>query len=109
MAFLVKNTAFECFFCGEKNPPASKTCRNHCRKCLSAVHLDENFPGDRASECHGEMKIQNIFSHTKHEFVLEHKCTKCKKVIKNKIADDDDREKIFQFFQHKSEQEALGK
>lgn len=102
MAFVVKNTAFDCFFCGEKNPPAKRTCRNHCRKCLSAVHLDKNFPGDRTSDCHGEMKIENIFPHPKHDFVLEHKCTKCGKIIKNKCSDDDSRDAIFAFMEQQS-------
>ena len=108
MAFIVKNTEFECFFCGEKNPPAPRTCRNHCRKCLSAVHLDENFPGDRESQCHGEMKICNIFAHPKYDFTLEHKCLKCQKIIKNKCAEDDSREKIFEFLEEKSRKEFFG-
>jgi len=108
MAFIVKNTAFECFFCGEENPPAERTCRNHCRKCLSAVHLDEKFPGDRASICHGEMKISEISPHPKHDFTFEHTCIKCNKTIKNKSADDDSRQKIFEFLEEKARREFLG-
>ncbi len=108
MSFIVKNTAFECFFCGEKNPPAPKTCRNHCRKCLSAVHLDDKSPGDRASECKGEMKVVQIYTHSKHEFVLEHECVKCKKIIKNKICEDDSREKIFEFLKKISDKNIFG-
>ena len=108
MAFIVKNTAFECFFCGEENPPAEKTCRNHCRKCLSAVHLDENFPGDRESSCHGEMKISEISVHPKHDFTFEHTCQKCKKIVKNKCANDDSRQKILEFLESKMRKEIYG-
>ena len=108
MAFIVKNTAFTCLFCGEENPPAPRTCRNHCRTCLSAVHLDEDFPGDRASSCHGEMKLSNVTVHPKHEFTLEHTCVTCKKTINNKCADDDSREKIIQFLEEKTKKDILG-
>lgn len=108
MAFIVKNTAFECFFCGEENPPAPKTCRNHCRKCLSAVHLDDEFPGDRASECQGEMILNEVLPHPKHDFTLEHKCVKCGKIIKNKCAEDDSRQKIFEFLEEKTRKNIFG-
>ena len=64
MAFYTKNDGFSCEYCGEQNPPAEKTCRNHCRKCLHSKHVD-NDPGDRQNSCHGKMIPVAVFSGNK--------------------------------------------
>lgn len=61
MAFIMKNEDFVCQYCGkqvEKHPTGS--ARNHCPFCLYSLHLDADFPGDRASDCHGLMRPVGI-------------------------------------------------
>jgi len=93
--FIKINEEFICKFCGHKNPPAQKTCRNHCQKCLKSIHIDKN-PGDRAENCHGTLfpisyKLKNG--------VIEKiifKCQKCGIIRKNKIAENDNKEIFWQ-------------
>ncbi len=103
MAFITINEAFICEVCGTENCPAQKTCRNHCKKCLSSKHVDEKFPGDRESQCLGTMKAIDIQVHPKHELVIIHECEKCGKKIKNKKADDDSQETILEIQKRKAE------
>jgi RNHCP domain-containing protein len=92
--FITINESFICQNCGEDNPKLKKSCRNHCRKCLYSLHVDKNIPGDRESTCKALMEPfradqKDIF----------HKCTKCSKIIPNKIAPDDNFEKIIELSQ----------
>lgn len=85
------NDAFECSSCGfqtEKHPEGS--ARNHCPKCLCSLHVDSEFPGDRASECHGIMDAVDIDHHKNKGYLIVHECRTCKKRQKNKVAPDDD-------------------
>ena len=93
LGFLKLNESFECEFCGEKNPLAKKTCRNHCKKCLVSKHLDKNFPGDRAANCGGKMIPISILGQFPDMKIL-HRCEKCGVTKKNKIALDDDFKSI---------------
>ncbi len=93
MSFKVINEGFICQNCGEKNPPAEKTCRNHCKKCLYSLHVDQDFPGDRLSDCHGLMKPLYIDGGPDN-YIIHHQCLKCGKIIKNKVASDDDIDEI---------------
>lgn len=102
MAFKVINESFTCQFCEQKNPKAVRTCRNHCLHCLVALHMDKNSPGDRASDCHGKMNLVEVLPHPKHSFMLVHRCEKCGKAIKNRAADDDNRDAIFYFLEKKA-------
>lgn len=57
MAFIMRNETFTCEHCGEKitiHPTGS--ARNHCPYCLYSKHVDDAFPGDRASGCCGLME-----------------------------------------------------
>lgn len=92
--FTVINDPFVCEVCGHKNPPADKTCRNHCRKCLSSKHVD-TFPGDRAETCHGVLQPIGVEFKRGEMDSLVFVCKKCGKKGRNKIAVDDDREAIF--------------
>lgn len=103
MAFITINDGFTCLYCGTENPPANKTCRNHCKKCLHSLHVDEVFPGDRKSNCHGDMIPIDILPHAKHGLVIVHQCTKCKNTIQNKKADDDDMETIYEIMRKNAE------
>jgi ribosomal protein L40E len=93
MPFIVKNNGFICEKCRTKNPPAPKTCRNHCIKCLYSKHVDDKFPGDRKSNCQGLMKPIGTEGDIDHLQII-HQCEKCDKVIKNKIAADDEMERV---------------
>lgn len=94
MAFYTKNDGFSCEYCGEQNPPAEKTCRNHCRKCLHSKHVD-NDPGDRQNSCHGKMIPVAVFSgNKKADFVILHICERCGKERKNRTTSDDDFETL---------------
>ncbi len=90
MGFIMKNETFLCENCKQqvsKHP--SWSARNHCPFCLYSKHLDRDFPGDRASECHGVMKPVGK-DHKKNKWrMIQHECQSCHKKILNKLAEDD--------------------
>ena len=92
------NEEFICGKCGALNPPANKTCRNHCRECLYSLHVDIN-PGDRASECHGWLIPRKIEISAGEMKAIQFECEKCGKISRNKIADDDNRQKLFEILE----------
>ena len=96
-----KNDGFQCQYCGEKNPPAKKTCRNHCKKCLTSKHVDKNFPGDRAANCGGKMIPVSILGQFPNIKIL-HRCDKCGVTKKNKTACDDNFENIMKILNSKN-------
>lgn len=85
--FIPKNESFTCKKCGEKNPEAKPSYRNHCRKCLWSLHVDEDVPGDRGSSCGALMEPVAA----EKERIL-HRCTACEKEMWNKLLSDDDHE-----------------
>jgi hypothetical protein len=87
------NDSFLCEICGHKNPPAEKTCRNHCRKCLSSKHVD-NLPGDRACDCQGILNPIGLGYVGGEARQVVFRCKKCGKLGRNKIASDDDKEAL---------------
>lgn len=92
--FIVVNEPFVCENCGFLNNPLSGGCRNHCVKCLYSKHVDLEVPGDRASECGGLMVPVDLDKSGKKGFVLIHRCLKCDKEMRNRVADDDDFEEV---------------
>ncbi len=94
--FIVINEEFVCQNCGFKNEKHESSCRNHCAKCLYSLHVDEEIPGDRKSKCRGLMEPISLNSNAKKGYMIVHKCTKCAKLIQNKCAPDDDKEKLIQ-------------
>ncbi len=96
------NQEFECQQCGHLVPPADRTCRNHCTKCLYSLHVDQTVPGDRASTCHGLMEPIAIEYSGKKGYQIIHRCIKCQHQQINKSAQDDDLEAILQIM-HKSQ------
>jgi len=80
--------------------------RNHCPYCLCSRHLDLQSPGDRLSACRGLMqpvglsrkpgrnKYAHYASHENGELLLVHLCTECGRVSLNRLAADDDPEKV---------------
>lgn len=93
-----RNEGFVCEACGEENPPAKSTSRNHCRVCLTSKHVDEYAPGDRLSTCGGLMPATGIEGSDPDKLVITHTCKKCGKTIHNKAAPDDDKDALFALF-----------
>jgi len=98
---------FICGNCGKTVDSSSLTGtkqRNHCPSCLFSKHVDENSAGDRLSKCRGLMEpIALTFKEAgsdkygkkkQGELMLVHACQKCGKISLNRIAADDDPEKI---------------
>ena len=92
--FIHRNDAFVCFQCGTKVPQAKVGCRNHCPGCLFSLHLDEHSPGDRSSQCQGLMKPTRVEQSRQKGFSLVYKCLQCGKIVKNKVAPDDDWDEV---------------
>jgi hypothetical protein len=85
------NSGFRCMHCGAEVSLAQKTARNHCNHCLWSLHVDEEIPGDRLSECGGKMQPAAIFQ-KRDDWVVIHRCEKCEKEISNKCCPDDNFE-----------------
>lgn len=83
------NESFVCAECGELVQPASKTCRNHCPKCFTALHVDDAVPWDRASFCWAKMyPIEYIIANWETKILFQ--CIECGKKHHNKAAEDDE-------------------
>ncbi|MCL2071774.1 MAG: RNHCP domain-containing protein [Oscillospiraceae bacterium] len=88
--FTVIDEGFTCTVCGAAVPPLGYTARNHCRKCLCSLHLDNN-PGDRQSGCGGLLRPVGFWqARGTPQFKIVHKCDKCGEVKRNIAASDDD-------------------
>lgn len=96
------NNGFICKNCGYRNPKAEKTCRNHCKKCLYSLHVDDVLPGDRLSQCKGLMKPIVINHNSKKGYIIIHQCVICGKTIQNKTALDDSIDTICLIMKEKS-------
>ena len=91
MTFVQKKENFICKVCGTEVKGTGYT--NHCPNCLYSLHVDEEIPGDRQSDCKGLMEPIKA-EIEKGEYTLTHKCQKCKKVTKNKTSEEDNFEEI---------------
>lgn len=96
--FIKNDASFICNNCGKKVEKLEYTSRDHCNHCLYSIHVDIN-PGDRANECKGSLKPINVEMKTKGEIVI-YKCQKCGSIIRNKTADDDNKETIFKIVEN---------
>jgi hypothetical protein len=56
---------------------------------MYSKHLDEDFPGDRLSDCYWLMKPVWMDYKKNKGNMVQHQCTKCNKTILNKVAPDD--------------------
>ena len=83
--FTKNDSGFICAHCGKEVEPLGYTSRNHCPFCLWSLHLDEN-PGDRASDCGGQMEPVSAEPDPKKGFIITHRCTKCGALRRNKAA-----------------------
>ncbi len=82
--------SFVCKVCGTLVVPAGAGSlhRNHCPKCLSSIHLDDE-PGDRASLCNGIMDPVSVWVRKGGEWAVIHRCRLCGTLSSNRIAADD--------------------
>ncbi len=92
---------FKCENCGEEVKPLGYSCRNHCPKCLYSKHVDIN-PGDREETCHGLLKPIDVEINSKKGYVIVFKCVKCGQIRKNKMAEDDDMDKVYEILKQKN-------
>ncbi len=81
---------FRCISCGRKIRPAGAGSkhRNHCPCCLHSRHVDIE-PGDRASDCHGDMEPVGIWVKDDGEWAILHRCRKCGVIHSNRVLADD--------------------
>ena len=116
---------FSCQNCGAEiasSPSIGTKNRNHCPKCLYSVHLDSTQAGDRESLCQGLMRPIGLCfkkakpkkysresaenetadpktgAESKGELMLIHECVKCGKISINRLAADDDSQKVLRIF-----------
>lgn len=95
---------FICENCGKKVPKLGYSCRNHCPNCLHSKHVDVN-PGDREETCHALLKPIDIEINPKKGYVIVFKCMKCGSIRKNKVAEDDNMDLIYEIIKNKSKGE----
>jgi len=86
--FLRKKEDFKCENCGFEVKGDGYT--DHCPQCLFGKHVDEEIPGDRASECGGLMKAIEV-SYQAEEFKIHYKCSKCRHEFWVRESEEDDR------------------
>ena len=84
------NEVFKCRKCGREVIPdgAGSDHRNHCPNCLTSMHVDDQ-PGDRSSDCGGQMEPIAVWVKRNGEWSLIHQCRMCGKIVANRIAADD--------------------
>ncbi len=104
---------FTCKHCGNwvsVNPSFSRVSnRNHCPYCLWSRHVDLLAAGDRLSACKGKMRPIGLTikqqrkkygSVLQGELMLIHHCTECGAVSINRLAADDDAERLLSVYEH---------
>lgn len=84
---IVRNEAFDCAHCGFSVPPLSRGERNHCPRCLRSAHVDGLVPGDRSSDCGGQMIAEHleILGGTPR---VTHRCLSCGFTRRNRLFPD---------------------
>ena len=91
--FIRKKENFVCQKCGFEVIGDGYT--DHCQKCLWGKHVDEEIPGDRASECRGLMEPIRVM-YEKGEYKIEYRCIKCGHGFKVRSDMGDDRDKLIE-------------
>ncbi len=81
--------------------------RNHCPYCLCSRHLDHYQAGDRLSACKAIMQpIGLTVKHSRNkyqkygwgELMLIHRCEECGKISINRIAADDQADRLMEVY-----------
>ncbi len=91
----MKDEEFVCNNCGKEITALGYTARDHCPICLYSVHVDI-YPGDRASNCCGDLVPIAVELNKKAGYKIIYKCNKCKAIRKNIMADDDNIDLIIE-------------
>ncbi len=96
MKYIARNDGFVCENCHKHVEPIKYggSYRNHCPYCLFSKHVDTDVPGDRKNVCKGLMRPVGVFTRKTGEYVLIHKCMVCGFERYNRIAGDDDFDKV---------------
>ena len=89
--FIKKKEDFICRVCDTRVVGTGYT--NHCPNCLYSLHVDESVPGDRTSECEGLMKPVGV-EMKRGKYFIVHKCQRCGKKMRNKVAEGDSFEAV---------------
>ncbi len=92
--FTMIDENFICDVCGKEVKKLGYTARDHCPYCLYSKHVDID-PGDRQENCHGLLEPIGIEKNKK-GYIIIFKCKKCGMIRKNKVADDDNMDRIIQ-------------
>jgi len=89
--------------------------RNHCPYCLWSKHIDRSRPGDRDEPCRGMMEpvglmfkdegVDKYGQKRQGEIMIIHRCQKCGKETKNRIAGDDDPDKVLDLAEKQQKEE----
>lgn len=88
--FIKRTEDFVCEVCGTKVKGTGYT--DHCPSCLFSKHVDV-FPGDRKIKCGGLMEPIGA-TKRKGKWQILYCCQKCGHKRFNKIAPEDNKEKI---------------
>ena len=72
--FVRKKENFVCDVCGIRVMGDGYT--DHCPKCLWGKHVDEEIPGDRASNCGGLMEPVGVVQE-KGRLRIDYRCEEC--------------------------------
>jgi hypothetical protein len=81
--------------------------RNHCPYCLWSRHMDLYKPGDRLAVCKMPMRpigltlkksLKRYTASGQGELMLIHRCAECGKISINRIAADDDPDRLLDAF-----------
>lgn len=100
--FVKNDESFICVNCNKEVPKLHYTSRDHCNSCLFSLHVDI-FPGDRSNDCKGKLVPINVEETSKKGKVIVYKCSKCGQEVRNIVAEDDDKNKIYEIVKKYSE------
>ena len=90
--FMMIDEEFICDNCNKTVNKLDYSARDHCPYCLYSKHVDIN-PGDRLNPCKGLLEPIGIEKY-KNTYKILYKCTKCHKLHKNVMANDDNYDLI---------------
>ena len=90
--FTMIDEEFVCDNCNKIVNKLDYSARDHCPFCLYSKHVDIN-PGDRLNPCKGLLEPIGIEKY-KNTYKILYKCTKCHKLHKNVMANDDNYDLI---------------
>ena len=90
--FIKNDNGFVCVNCEKEVRPLGYTSRNHCPYCLFSLHVDI-MPGDRNNPCGGVLEpiLSEPGPNLKKGYVITFKCKNCGEKIRNKAANDDNK------------------